>query len=78
MDYSWIAGIFEGAFNAATSITGTVVNGKTQQVSLQTNADVTKTSKTQNQKTMRAIIIGGCVIAAIAVFGIFVYSNRRK
>lgn len=77
-DYSWIAAIFEGAFGAASSITGTVVNGQTQRVSLETSADVTTNSKSENQKTIRALIIGACVIAAVAVFGLFVYSNRRK
>lgn len=77
-DYSWIAGIFEGAFGAASSITGTVVNGQNQRVSLETSADVTNNTKTENQKTIRALIIGACVVAAVVVFGLFVWSNRRK
>ena len=38
-DYSWIGGILEGAFGAATAITTTVVNGKTQQATIQPLAE---------------------------------------
>lgn len=78
MEYSWIGGIFEGLFGAADKITTAVVNGKTQRVSLETSADVTKNTKSENQKSVRALIIGGCVVLAVMVFGIFVWSNRRK
>lgn len=78
MDYSWIAGIFEGAYGAASKIATTVVNGNVQQVSLETSADVANNTKSENQKTVRSLIIGACVVAAIAVFGLFVWSNRRK
>ena len=77
-DYSWIGGILEGAFGAATAITTTVVNGKTQQATIEANAGVTETSKTQNNKTIRTLIIGGVVLGAIVLFGLFVWSNRRK
>lgn len=77
-DYSWIGGILEGAFGAATAITTTVVNGKTQQATIEANASVTETGKTQNNKTIRTLIIGGVVLGAIVLFGLFVWSNRRK
>ena len=77
-DYSWIGGILEGAFGAATAITTTVVNGKTQQATIEANASFTETGKTQNNKTIRTLIIGGVVLGAIVLFGLFVWSNRRK
>lgn len=77
-DYSWIGGILEGAFGAATAITTTVVNGKTQQATIEANAGVNQTDKTQNNKTIRTLIIGSVVLGAIVLFGLFIWSNRRK
>ena len=76
-DYSWIGGIFEGAFSAASGITTTVINGQTQQVSLEQNGSLAVT-KEQNQKTVRAVIIAAGVVLAVVVFGLFVWSNKRK
>ena len=77
-DYSWIGGIFEGAFSAASGITTTVINGQTQQVSLEQNGSLAVTTKEQNQKTVRAVIIAAGVVLAVVVFGLFVWSNKRK
>ena len=77
-EFAWIGSILEGAFGAATTITQTVVNGKTQQATIEANAGVTEVGKTQNSKTARTLIIGGVVLAAIVLFGLFVWSNRRK
>lgn len=77
-DYSWIGGLFEGAFAAATGITSTVVNGQTQRVSLEQQGGLSVTNKEQNQKTVRTVIIAVGVVVAVVVFGIFVWSNRRK
>lgn len=77
-DYSWIGGILEGAFQAAGSITTSVVNSKTEQAKIGANADVTKTDKEQGGKTTRTLIIGGVVLGAIVLFGLFVWSKRRK
>lgn len=77
-NYSWIGGILEGAFSAATNITGTVMNSKTEQAKIGANADITQTDKEQNSKTVRTVIIGGVVLGAIVLFGLFVWSKRRK
>lgn len=77
-DYSWIGGLFEGAFTAATGITSTVVNGQTQSVSLEQQGSLSVTTKEQNQKTVRTVIIAAGVVVAVIVFGIFVWSNKRK
>lgn len=76
--YSMIGNIFQGAFTAAGAITTAVIEGKTQRVSLETNASMYNTDSTQKGKSTRTIVIAVCAVAAIAVFGIFVWSNRRK
>ncbi len=77
MDYSWIGGIFEGAFNMATGVTNTVVKGKTDVAGINANASVTQNDKTENQKTMRTIIIGVSLLLVVIAFGIFVYSKKK-
>lgn len=78
MDYSWIGTLLGGAFTAAGTITNSIVNGKTQRAQIEADADVQQVSKTQSSKTTRTLIIGGVVLGAIVLFGLFVWSNRRR
>ena len=45
---------------------------------IEADADIQQVSKTQSSKTTRTLIIGGVVLGAIVLFGLFVWSNRRK
>lgn len=78
MDYSWIGTLLGGAFGAAGTITTSIVDGKTQRAQIEANAGISQTEKSQNSKTVRTLIIGGVVLGAIVLFGLFVWSNRRK
>lgn len=78
MDYSWIGTLLGGEFTAAGTITKSVVDGKTQRAQIEAGANIEQTTKSQDSKTVRTLIIGGVVLGAIVLFGLFVWSNRRK
>ena len=63
-------------FNAG--ITETVISGKNKRTEIEAGANIEQTTKSQNSKTVRTLIIGGVVLGAIVLFGLFVWSNRRK
>ena len=77
-DYSWIGTLVGTLATTACGITETVVSGKNKRTEIEAGANIEQTTKSQNSKTVRTLIIGGVVLAAIVLFGLFVWSNRRK
>ncbi len=76
--YSWIGTLLGGAFGTATTITNTVVAGQNYRAELEAGATNHGVDKEQNQKTLRTVIIAVCLVAVVIVFGLFVWSNKRK
>ena len=77
-DYSWIGTLVGTLATTAGGITETVISGKNKRTEIEAGANVEQTTKSQNSKTVRTLIIGGVVLGAIVLFGLFVWSNRRK
>lgn len=77
-DYSWIGTLVGTLATTAGGITETVINGKNKRTEIEAGANIEQTTKSQNSKTVRTLIIGGVVLGAIVLFGLFVWSNRRK
>ena len=78
MDYSWIGTLVGTLATTAGGITETVISGKNKRTEIEAGANIEQTTKSQNSKTVRTLIIGGVVLGAIVLFGLFVWSNRRK
>ena len=78
MDYSWIGTLVGTLATTAGGITETVISGKNKRTEIEAGANIEQTTKRQNSKTVRTLIIGGVVLGAIVLFGLFVWSNRRK
>ena len=77
-DYSWISTLVGTLATTAGGITETVISGKNKRTEIEAGANIEQTTKSQNSKTVRTLIIGGVVLGAIVLFGLFVWSNRRK
>ncbi|MBO5013597.1 MAG: hypothetical protein J6C57_06115 [Paludibacteraceae bacterium] len=77
-DYSWIGTLVGTLATTAGGITETVISGKNKRTEIEAGANIEQTTKSQNSKTVRTLIIGGVVLGAIVLFGLFVWSNRRK
>lgn len=77
-DYSWIGTLVGTLVTTAGGITETVISGKNKRTEIEAGANIEQTTKSQNSKTVRTLIIGGVVLGAIVLFGLFVWSNRRK
>ena len=77
-DYSWIGTLVGTLATTAGGITETVISGKNKRTEIVAGANIEQTTKSQNSKTVRTLIIGGVVLGAIVLFGLFVWSNRRK
>lgn len=78
MGYSWIGTLIGTLATTAGGITETVISGKNKRTEIEAGANIEQTTKSQNSKTVRTLIIGGVVLGAIVLFGLFVWSNRRK
>lgn len=76
--YSWIGTLVGTLATTAGGITETVISGKNKRTEIEAGANIEQTTKSQNSKTVRTLIIGGVVLGAIVLFGLFVWSNRRK
>lgn len=77
-DYSWIGTLVGTLATTAGGITETVISGKNKRTEIEAGANIEQTTKSQNSKTVRTLIVGGVVLGAIVLFGLFVWSNRRK
>lgn len=77
-NYSWIGTLVGTLATTAGGITETVISGKNKRTEIEAGANIEQTTKSQNSKTVRTLIIGGVVLGAIVLFGLFVWSNRRK
>ena len=77
-DYIWIGTLVGTLATTAGGITETVISGKNKRTEIEAGANIEQTTKSQNSKTVRTLIIGGVVLGAIVLFGLFVWSNRRK
>ena len=77
-DYSWIGTLVGTLATTAGGITETGISGKNKRTEIEAGANIEQTTKSQNSKTVRTLIIGGVVLGAIVLFGLFVWSNRRK
>ena len=77
-DYSWIGTLVGTLATTAGGITETVISGKNKRTEIEAGANIEQTTKSQNSKTVRTLIIGGVVLGVIVLFGLFVWSNRRK
>ena len=77
-DYSWIGTLVGTLVTTAGGITETVISGKNKRTEIEAGANIEQTTKSQNSTTVRTLIIGGVVLGAIVLFGLFVWSNRRK
>ena len=77
-DYSLIGTLVGTLATTAGGITETVISGKNKRTEIEAGANIEQTTKSQNSKTVRTLIIGGVVLGAIVLFGLFVWSNRRK
>ncbi len=78
MDWSWIGGIIEGAFGAASSITNTVVGGQNRRTEMEVLNEKYIAEQEQKMKTYRTLIFVAGAAVCIILFGMFVYSNRKK
>lgn len=77
-DYSWIGSLVSSALGTATTITTSVVGGQNYRAELDAGTKNHGVDKEQNQKTLRTVIIASGLVAVVIVFGIFVWSNKRK
>lgn len=77
-DYSWIGVLVSSALGTATTITNSVVGGQNYRAELEAGTTNHGVDKEQNQKTLRTVIIAVGLVAVVAAFGIFIYSNKRK
>ena len=77
-DFSWIGTLVGTLATTAGGITETVISGKNKRTEIEAGANIEQTTKSQDSKTVRTLIIGGVVLGAIVLFGLFVWSNRRK